>query len=203
MSKTIAVIDGDEICFKIAAACETRSILVTNKGNSQASSFKHRTEFKKFLEGVNVPSDFFDVVDVQTPEDIANCFHSVKVVIEKIKKACGADEIEVYLSGKDNFRDSIPLPSKYKGSRADTLRPVLLEDVRKYMKTKYHAKIVDGCEVDDVVCERMYTGYTSEQKIIGVTCDKDACGSVGWLFNPDKMLEPIFIDGLGSLWLEV
>jgi len=198
----IAVIDGDEIVFTIAAACETRTIKATNKLNQESSSFKHRTEMKKFLHGLEVPDDFYDVEDVQVADDIANANHSVKVVIDNIKLACKADKIEVYLSGKDNFRDSLPLPTKYKGSRADTIKPILLSEIRAYIVKKYNAKIVDGEEVDDVVCHRMWDGYKTGQKIIGVTVDKDACSSNGWLYNRDKMTEPEYIDGLGELFID-
>ena len=41
------------------------------------------------------------------------------------------------LSGKNNFRDNLPLPSKYKGNREDMIRPLLLNDVKDYIK-QYH-----------------------------------------------------------------
>lgn len=201
-SEIIAVIDGDEIAYKIAAACEIRTIKATNTTNSESSVFKHRTELKKFLAGLEVPEGHFIIEDGQTADVLANALHSVKVSIESIQTACKADKIEIYLSGKDNFRDTIPLPTKYKSNRSDNLRPLLLTDIRAYIAKKYDAKTVDGEEVDDVVCHRMWDGYKSKQKIIGTTQDKDACGSSGWLFNPEKMTEPLFIDGLGSLTLD-
>jgi hypothetical protein len=203
MSKeVIAVLDGDEISYQIAAACETRTIKATNKLNQESSAFKHRTEMKKFLHGLEVPEDFYEVVDVQEADEIANALHSVKVVVDNIKQACKADVIEMYISGKDNFRDSIPLPKPYKGSRKDTIKPILLPEIRAYLVKKYQAKVVDGEEVDDVVAHRMWDGLKSGQKIIGVTIDKDACGSSGWLYNRDKMTEPEFIDGLGELTID-
>ena len=201
--EVIAVLDGDEIAYSISAACEKRSINVTNIKSGQVSNFKHRTEMKKFLDGLEIPEDCFEVKDLQEPDDIANCLHSVKVVIENIKTKCKADKIEVYLSGKDNFRNTIPLPSQYKSNRKDTLKPVLLDEVRNYIQTKYKATIVNGQETDDKVSQRMFDGYKSKQKIIGVTVDKDAMQNAGWLFNRDKMEEPEFIDGtLGSLWID-
>lgn len=198
----IAVIDCDEIAYKIAAACEKTSIKVTNVKNSQQSSFKHRTELKKFLEGLEVPEDFYVVEDVQEPEPIANAIHSVKSQLKRIKDQCKADKTELYLSGKNNFRDAILLPTKYKSSREDNLRPVLLTELRQYLVDKQGAVIINDEEVDDVCCHRMWDGYKSKQKIIGITTDKDACSNMGWLYNPDKMTEPTFIDGLGKLWLE-
>lgn len=198
----IAVIDGDEIAYQIAAACETRSIKATNSLNKESSSFKHRTELKKFLHGLEVPEGFYDIEDVQVADELSNALHSVKVVVDNIKVACKADQIEIYISGKDNFRDSIPLPTKYKSNRTDSLRPILLTEIRAYLVKKYNAVVVDGAEVDDVVCYRMWDGYKSKQKIIGVTADKDACGSSGWLYNRDKMTEPEFIDGFGELYID-
>jgi hypothetical protein len=199
---TIAVIDGDEIAFVIAAACEERSIEVTNSLSEEKGNFKNRTQLKKFLQGLEVPEDHFKVDDIQTPDELANALHSVKVTMDSIKQACKADKIEVYISGKDNFRDKLPLPKQYKGNRKDTLKPVLLPDIRAYLVKKYNAKIVDGVEVDDKCCYRMWDGYKANQKIIGVTTDKDACGNMGWLYNRDKMTEPEFIDGLGELHID-
>ncbi len=195
----IAVIDGDEISYVIAAACEKRSIKVVNKNSLGEANFKHKTAFKAFTEGLEIPEGFFTVEDVQEADELSNALHSVKVTIDNIKTACKADKVEIYLSGKDNFRDSLPLPSKYKGNRKDTIRPLLLDDIRLYLINIYKAKTVTGREADDMICQRMYDGYKSGQMIIGVTQDKDACGSQGWLYNPNKMVKPEYIDGLGSI----
>lgn len=200
--KVIIAIDCDEVAYSVAAACEERTIKVTNNSNGEFSSFKHRTELKKLLAGLEVPADFFTIEDVQTADELANALHSVKMVIKSNEEACKSDVTELYISGKDNFRDSIPLPTKYKSGRADNLRPLLLDDIRKYLIEKRGAIVVDGQETDDKICQRMWDGYSTGQKIIGVTRDKDACGSSGWLFNPDKMSEPEFIDGFGKLYLD-
>lgn len=201
-SETICVIDGDEIAFVIAAACEERTVDVRNKVSDETISFKHRTSLKNFTKGLEVPENFFEVTDVQTPDKIENALHSVKVTVANIKKACNADKVEVYLSGEGNFRDELPLPSKYKSNREGMIKPLLLTEIRQYLVTKYKAKTVDSAEVDDRLVQRMWDGYTSKQKIIGVTADKDAMGNMGWLYNPNKMSEPEFITGLGELWLD-
>lgn len=199
----IAVIDGDEVAFKIAAACETRTVKVTNTLNSHNSSFKHKTELKNFLHGLEVPEGQYTLEEQQQAGELSAALHSVKVQVESIREACKADIVEVYISGKDNFREFIPLPTQYKSKRKDTLKPILLADVRAYLVKKYSAKVVDFEEVDDFCCHRMWDGYKTKQKIIGVTTDKDACGNAGWLYNRDKMTEPEFIDNtLGSLFLD-
>lgn len=201
--EVIAVIDGDEIAFIVASACEKRTIKVTNALSEGVAAFKTRTEFKNFTKGLEVPEELFSIEDVQVADDLPNALHTVKIILDNIKDSCKADKIEIYLSGKDNFRDSIPLPTQYKSSRKDTLKPLLLKEIRAFLVRK-GAKIVDGQEVDDVVCHRMWDGYKAKQKIIGVTVDKDACGSAGWLYNRDKMEEPEFIDGkdVGQLYID-
>lgn len=199
----VAVIDGDEIAFIVASACEKRTIKITNCLNDVSTVFKTRTEFKNFTKGLEIPEELFTIEDVQTADDLPAALHTVKVILDNIKEACQATEIEIYLSGADNFRDSIPLPSKYKSNRKDTIKPLLLKDIRAYLVRK-GAKIVNGQEVDDVVSHRMWDGYKAKTKIIGVTQDKDACGSAGWLYNRDKMEAPEFIDGkdVGQLHID-
>jgi hypothetical protein len=194
--EVLAVIDGDEIAFIVASACEKRTVKLTNALSEQSAVFKNKTEFKNFTKGLEVPEELFTLEEIQTADDLPSALHTVKVILENIKTACAATAIEIYLSGKDNFRDLIPLPSKYKSNRADVLKPLLLKDIRAYLVRK-GAKIIDGQEVDDVVAHRMWDGYKSDKKIIGVTADKDACGSAGWLYNRDKMEAPEFIDGKG------
>jgi hypothetical protein len=200
--EVIAAVDGDEIAFVIAAACEKRSIKVVNKINQAEASFKHRTAFKDFMNGIEVPDEHFTVEDVQEADTLANALHSVKVTLDSIKKACGADKLEIYLSGKGNFRDELPLPSKYKSNRKDLIRPLLLEDIKLYLINNHKAKVVQGMEADDMIAMRMYDGFKRDQMIIGVTQDKDACGNQGWLFNPEKMVRPDFISGLGELYID-
>lgn len=201
--EVIAVIDGDEIAFIVASACEKRTIKVSNALSETSSAFKTRTEFKSFLKGLEIPEELFTIEDVQVADDLPNALHTVKVILDNIKEACQADKVEIYLSGKDNFRDEIPLPSQYKSNRKDTIKPILLKDIRAYLVRK-GAKTVNGEEVDDVVAHRMYDGWKTKQKIIGVTADKDACGSAGWLYNRDKMEAPEFIDGkdVGQLHID-
>ncbi len=201
-NETILVQDGDELAFIIASACEKRSIKAVNSTNDAFCVFKHRTELKKFLTGLEVPEEFFIVSDLQEADDISSAIHTIKVRLNNFKETCEADELEIYLSGKDNFRNFIPLPTQYKSKRKDLIKPLLLQEIRDYLVSRYGAEVVNGREVDDKVCERMWDGYISHQKIIGSTIDKDAKGCAGWLYDTDKMMAPEFIQGLGSLWLE-
>jgi hypothetical protein len=202
-SDTILVLDGDEIAFKVSAACEQRGILVTNKTNEAQSAFKHRTEFNNFLAGLVIPDGHFEIEDTQIAEPIKNAFATIKAKLNNYKDKFNTEHMEIYLSGKDNFRDHIPLPIQYKSDRKDSLRPLLLKDIRNYLSEFQKAVTVQGAyEVDDVLGMRGYDGYKSGKKIIPFTVDKDALQNSGWLYNPDKMIEPQFIEGLGELSID-
>jgi hypothetical protein len=201
-SDTIIVLDGDEIVFQCAAACETRGITVINKSNEAEATFKTRTDFKAFVTGLEIPEDFFQIEDTQIAEDPKNAFATVKAKINNYKRQFNTDKVELYLYGGGNFRSNLPLPIKYKSTRADTLKPLLLEPIREYLLKYQGAVLVEGTEVDDMVAQRMYDGVKSGQKIIGVSIDKDALGYVGWLYNPDKMTEPKYLEGFGELYID-
>jgi hypothetical protein len=201
MSDTILVIDGDEIAYQVAAACEQRGILVTNTTNEAQSTFKHRTEMKNFLSGLEVPEDFYVVEDTQIAEPARNAFATIKSKLLNLKDKFETDKIELYLSGSNNFRLGIPLPTQYKSGRSDLIRPLLLTEIKEYL-IKYHgAVVVEGDEADSMISQRMYDGYRSGQKIIASSIDKDARGSSGWLYNPDKD-ELLYIDGFGDIYLD-
>lgn len=197
--KTIAVIDGDIIAYRCAAANEQRSIKATHKITKQEIICPHKTAFKSQIKDV-FSEDEFDILEVQTPEDIFLATEAIDTTIESIKNACAADEVEIYISGKDNFRDKLPLPTKYKGNRSGT-KPIQLVECRKYLTNTKKAVVVDYEEVDDMLARRCYEGLNTKVKTIACTLDGDQNGVAGWMYNWTKQTEPTFIKGLGEIFL--
>lgn len=201
----IAVLDGDEIAFKVAAAAEERGIKVVNTSIPDEEGqgiWKNRTLFHKFMNGIQYPEDKFTIEDTQIAEPIQNAISTVKARIASLCKKCDAGSFEIYLSGKDNFRDFLPLPLKYKDSRADKVKPLLLKELKQYLIEYKGAVVIDDMEADDMLTIRMSDGYRTEKKIVGVTQDKDATQCQGWYLHPDKSSEPFFIDGYGKIWMD-
>lgn len=201
MSDVVLVLDGDEIAFQIAAACEQRGVLVTNKTNESQHGFKTRTQLKEFLHGLEVPEDFYSIEDTQIAEDERNAYATVKAKLNNYREKFKTDNIEIYLSGTGNFRDSLLLPHKYKDNRKDSIRPLLLQKVRDYLINYQKAITVNGMEADDMLSIRAYSGHKANQMVIATTVDKDAMGYTGYIFNPDKMEQPQLIDGFGKLYI--
>lgn len=198
MTNNTIILDGDEIAYNCAVVCEQRSIVATHTPSGRSREFKTRTDFRQFIEG-QWEEELFIVKDVQTASD----FDTVKKIINlKTTGLLGeldANKSEIYISGDNNFRLSLPLPYRYKSSRIFTVRPVHLSAAKDYLILKGAVKI-DDREADDMLAQRMFDGYTDNKKIIAVTVDKDARMNMGWLYNPDRKKEGVrYIEGFGSI----
>lgn len=205
MTDDVLILDADSIAYKAAAANESRSITASHKGKDDVKEWANRTAFRNFLKEHNLQhtEEEYEITDVQEPRHVSYGKSLVKEIIKGYHTKTGVVDHEIYIGGADNFRDRIPLPTKYKGKRVDTMRPVQLKDIRYHMISELGAIVVEGEEVDDVGSKRAYTGWKENtHKVIQVTEDKDALQCSGWLFNPVKMASPVYIQGFGELHRE-
>lgn len=201
--KSIVILDGDLISYKAAAASEKRVIKVTNNKSGDVSEYKNRTALKASLEGQDEYTyEDFTIEDIQKISTLNNCFKIIDGMIASIHAQSGCDEVKVVVQGIGNFRDDLLLPSKYKGSRVGTIRPLQLTAAATYLKEKHNAEVANGRESDDVLASYAYTGFKDKIKIVQGTIDKDARQCSGWLLDWDKMKEPEYISGLGALRID-
>lgn len=200
MIESMVAVDCDLVSFKAAAACETRTIDVYD-GEFSLGNYPNRTAFKKYLTTTfpDKTIDDFQIKDKQEVESVANCLHTVKVMLNGIREACGVNHIKAIVQGEGNFRDDLLLPSKYKGNRDGTIRPILLSDCKSYITRQYDHEYANGQESDDVCSTYAYKGFKERKVIIQASTDKDANHNVGLLYNWDKMSKPELIQGFGTL----
>lgn len=180
--QTIALFDFDIIAYRAAAAAEKRSVKITYKSSGNSGEFKNRTEFKKFLKSKDIPYDEnkFLIEDVQRPEPVENACQIVKMQVYNIKRQIKADYTEGFVgTGDDNFRLQLDLPKLYKGNREDMLRPLLLDDAKKYVLNKFPGEKVAGIESDDMLVIRSHEFLAAGHKPVVITLDKDQWGCVG------------------------
>lgn len=198
-------VDGDILAFRSAAAAEERKIEVEHIKSQRKRIFNTRTEFKEFLNAKNFeykPEDY-NIRDFQVADDIANCLHTVKVTLQKIKDIVKPDVTEIYLGAGETFRHRLPLPSPYKAGRDNIARPLLLSDCREYLIERHGADCVTDIEADDMLSIRAYEELGKGSTSVIATLDKDANQAQGiYVYNWVKDAEPRLIPSIGSLWQE-
>ncbi|MBQ0111550.1 MAG: hypothetical protein KBT03_00300 [Bacteroidales bacterium] len=199
----VLVLDGDVISFKVAAVSDDRVIVV--KKNNTTKEFKNRTEFKKLCKLKGWDYDSFVVTDLLKPVPIENCLGVLKRAVKNAMERVKATHFELYIGGSGNFRDQLPLPEKYKGSRTGGIRPTYLSDCKDYLIKYKGAKRIKGRECDDFVQQRMFE--LNQQGIEAVLYSNDKDARIEWrypitIYNPDKDDIVTYKDGLGELWIQ-
>jgi hypothetical protein len=181
LSKTILLIDGDIFCYRYASIAEERSVLCTHKSSGRTKTFVTKTEFKNFLKakGFEYKPEDYELKENKESLGVSLALGAIKQQIELIKARTFADEVRCYISGKDNFRDTLPLPSKYKGHRENTPKPLHLKDCREYLKKHHAAKECHTHEADDALVIDGYEILRNRDLPIIVTIDKDIMQSSG------------------------
>lgn len=88
--------------------------------------------------------------------------------------------MELFLTGKGNFRYDIATTVEYKGNRRDTQKPEFLDHVRWYMQEHWGANVSEGEEADDVIAIRATTLFPN---CVIASVDKDFLQVPGWHYN--------------------
>lgn len=162
MSKTLLVVDSDTIAYAAAAVCEKRTVEVTHLKSGKVKTFDNRTGFKDYLLQKDYPfvKEEYSFKDIQEPQSLKNLYRLLKHRLGVMQDTWWPDKTILYVSGKDNFRNSLPLPTRYKVNRSANLRPVLLDKAKEYLVHKGAVR-THGEEPDDAI---VYTAYEYQNK---------------------------------------
>lgn len=237
----IVYYDFDQVAYQSAASCEKRTIEVTHKASGHKKIFKTRTEFwgrqKKVVGGwlkaenanrearckkagkefIPWNRDDFEILDIQTPDPVENCLHTIKCKANAVLNHLDIPESRCIgvLGGVGNFRLDLPMPEKYKSNRDNTLRPLLLNDARNYLQRQYNAKVINGIEADDWLAIQQFDGWLHYQKTgkfnkFVISIDKDQRTLPGLIFDPMRddggnfvKETPMLIDdGMGHIFMK-
>lgn len=108
-------------------------------------------------------------------EPLPFALHTVKMMLEKTLSSTMADSFQIFLTGKDNFRNKVdPL---YKISRKDSPKPVHYDAIREYMINNWQAEVIDGMEADDAL------GLAQDSTTTICSIDKDLLMVEGSHYN--------------------
>ena len=97
--------------------------------------------------------------------------------LKTILKGSDCENMEVHLSGKDNFRKEVAVTKPYKGNRKNE-RPFYYQRVRDYLVNNYGALVSEGEEADDTLA---IAQYKDKDNTVICTIDKDL-----WMVPGDK-----------------
>lgn len=192
--KTILIVDGDLIAYRMAAVCDKRWIDVKYCHSNETKRFDNRTELKAFLKKEDLDQNLnnYTITDGVDTQDATVAFKLVKNRIEALEEVCWADKTEIYLGEGKVFRHDLELPEAYKGNREDLVKPTHFHAVRAYMQKVLGARMVKGIETDDQITIRAYEELAKGNIPVVATIDKDAyqCQDVmimDWLNDPIKV----------------
>jgi hypothetical protein len=168
-------VDGDILVYRAAFATEYPKYMV-RYGVDYVREFQYKRDAQEYL--IEVEEQGYDdagIVADTVLEPVENALHVADGMLGGIashfKKS--VKDLNVVLTGKDNFRIDVATTKPYKGNRTKA-KPVHYDAIREYFIDKYGAIVVDGEEADDYVGHSHYARwfFDPESSAI-VSIDKD------------------------------
>lgn len=100
-----------------------------------------------------------------------------------LKQRLNADAFVVFLScpAKENWRYGVA--ESYKANRKSSIRPLLLNKLKDYMRIKYAASHMKFLEADDAIGIYLTEPHHPDEKRIAVGRDKDFAQIPGWHYQ--------------------
>ncbi len=171
------LVDGDIIVYRSGFASEHNIHRVyTKRTDELAAEFRYVQGVNEFLKQCE---EECYVETERVHDSIKNTLHTVKQTLENIRLSAMANQCDVYMSGKNNFREQVAVTVPYKGTRPDS-KPKWFYEIREYMIRSWGAKVVDTIEADDVLG---IEAQKDPDRTIIASLDKDLDTVPGWHFN--------------------
>lgn len=134
----------------------------------------------------------------------------INSIIKEVSDEYSKDYRDIYthmvLSGDGNHRCDIATLKKYKGNRADKVKPVHYAAIRELLIREYGAKVVDGREADDEVSiVATNSAKTDDWNFVVASIDKDLDQIPGKHYDYMKKLHYSIDEGEGRrfFWYQV
>ena len=140
-----ALIDGDIILYRCGFAAQSKIYNLSLPSYlGEIPKFKYKKDMLAWKkENGQENSDYSVVVDTVI-EPVENALNNVKTVLTEIKsflsKRFGEVELEVFLSGKSNFRDDVATIKVYKGNRDPLHKPHWYNEIKEYLRSVWKAE---------------------------------------------------------------
>lgn len=201
------LIDGDILRYRVGFAAQKSKygvVLPDEETPGPIATFDTKKELKAWVAQF-MPEEHYEIIEIVEPDTIENCLHSVKQVLESIMNRLGSNDVTVFLTGKDNFRDK--LVDYYKANRDRNRKPYHYDNITNYLVDIWNAIVVDGYEADDAMAIRQLalTKATGQESSIICTTDKDLDMVPGWHYNfvHDKHYFISEVEGLRNFYSQM
>lgn len=165
-------VDADILVYRAGFATEYPLYTVV-LGEDAIKQFQYKKEATACMEEES--GGVLEVSTIMEPE--ANAISVVDSMISNIARYFGyhsPQNLNLVLTGGDNFRVDVAVTKPYKGNRTKP-KPTHYSAIRKHLETKYNAVVTEGEEADDYVGYRHYHDWQEhgEDASCIVTIDKD------------------------------
>jgi hypothetical protein len=212
--------DFDGVIYRACANMENRLVRVVNEAEGINEVLPNVTTFKgrgkkvsetswlgllnidREVEGKSLltPEDFeitpFQELKMDEDKAIEQVKIQVFMKIKQVKQQFRIPNIKLLLGQGSSFRTDMDQVRRYKGNREETLRPLLLKKMRKWILDELDSELIttrsngDTVEADDGSNIYGVSGYQHWRKYgkfnkIELSPDKDSLGAPKLLINPD------------------
>ena len=180
---SIALIDGDEIAYKIASSYQERCYGIY-KDDKLLWRSRNREDA---IESIGNRDDL-DIQLLVTSLDTTGYEKRIDEAINAIKKNTNSDSHRVYLSGNSNFRYKIATIQPYKGNRDPSTKPSCYPIIRQELVNR-GAEFLDLLEADDLLSA--YNEILKTDNPIICSSDKDlkTVPSINYTISSGKIIE--------------
>lgn len=212
-SNTRWKLDADGIVYKAASIMENLYIVVKNKDTGEEVELEGLEVFKGKGKSISENSwlgvenikreaknltpysvEDFDVeqkqrLKMEKDKALEQAKIMINMKLKGLRNQFGIKNIDICIGGGSCFREDLPTVELYKGNRKDSLRPLLLKELRDWvMKEKNGEYAPEGYENDDYVEWWGYKGWLDYKKTkvfsYGVIAeDKDSFSNPKLLIN--------------------
>jgi len=192
----IALVDADEIAYKVALAYQRKWYVITKDGKPK---WKYHLK-EEAAESIGNRLDLDMEVEIEILE-LTGVKERINTVISRILFNTNSSDIKFYLSGANNFRFNLATLQPYKGNRDPSTKPHYLESIKEEFRSR-GAEYVDFLEGDDLLSA--YNSIITDKTVICST-DKDLRTVPSLNYNIDtKKLKFISEDeGRYNFWYQV